>query len=108
MNNKITESLIEKFAIELLERSGYEYIYAPDIAADGDNPERDSYSQVLLLERLKSAVRRINHSIAADVQNEAIKEIQRITSPELLANNETFHRFLTEGIPVSKRDDSED
>lgn len=105
---KITESLIENFAIELLEKSGYEYIYAPDIAADGDNPERDSYSQVLLLERLKSAVRRINHNITVDVQNEAIKEIQRITSPELLSNNETFHRFLTEGIPVSKRVDGED
>lgn len=105
---KITESLIENFAIELLEKSGYEYVYAPDIAADGDNPERDSYSQVLLLERLKAAVRRINHNLTTDVQNEAIKEIQRITSPELLSNNETFHRFLTEGIPVSKRVDGED
>ena len=31
---KITESEIEKFAIELLERQGYQYIYAPDIAPD--------------------------------------------------------------------------
>ncbi|MCP4680972.1 MAG: hypothetical protein GY864_01395 [Desulfobacterales bacterium] len=32
--NKITESEIEKFAIELLEKSGYEYIYGPYIAPD--------------------------------------------------------------------------
>ncbi len=32
MTNKITESEIEKFAIELLEKQGYEYVYAPDIA----------------------------------------------------------------------------
>jgi len=29
---KITESEIEQFTIELLEKQGYQYIYAPDIA----------------------------------------------------------------------------
>ena len=32
--NKITESEIEKFAIELLEKQGYQYIYAPSVAPD--------------------------------------------------------------------------
>ncbi len=105
---RITENIIEAFAIELLNNLGYEYIYAPDIAYDGENPERDSYAQVLLLNRLQNAVKRINYSIPADAQAEAIKEIQRIASPELLTNNETFHRLLTEGIPVSKRVDGED
>jgi type I restriction enzyme R subunit len=58
-----------------------------------------------LLGRLQSAVKRINHSIPVDSQEEAVKEIQRIASPEMLTNNETFHRFLTEGIPVSKQVD---
>ena len=31
---KITESEIEKFAIELLENQGYQYIYAPSVAPD--------------------------------------------------------------------------
>jgi len=105
---RITENIIEAFAIELLDKLGYEYIYAPDIAHDGENPERDSYAQVLLLNRLQNAVKRINHNIPADAQAEAIKEIQRIASPELLTNNETFHRLLTEGIPVSKRVDGDD
>lgn len=105
---KITESIIENFTLELLDKLGYEYIYAPDIAYDGENPERDSYAQVLLLNRLQNAVKRINHSIPADAQAEAIKEVQRIASPELLTNNETFHRLLTEGIPVSKHVDGDD
>ncbi len=116
---RITENIIEAFAIELLAKLGYEYIYAPDIApefpSDGGVPEgrggedtRDSYAQVLLLSRLQNAVKKINHSIPADAQAEAIKEIQRIASPELLTNNETFHRLLTEGIPVSKRVDGDD
>jgi type I restriction enzyme R subunit len=40
---------------------------------------------VLLVGRLQAAVRRINPGIPADAQAEAIKEIQRIASPELLA-----------------------
>jgi type I restriction enzyme R subunit len=102
---KITENTIESFAIELFEKLGYDYVYAPDIAPDGDMPERESYEQVLLVDRLRKAVKRINKSIPADAQADAIKELQRIASPELLANNETFHRLLTEGIPVSKRVD---
>ena len=106
--SRITEQIIEDFAIGLLEKLGYEYIYAPNIAPDSPTPERDSFEQVILRGRLEKAVRRINYTIPIDAQNEAIKEIQRIASPELLANNEAFHRFLTEGVPVSKRIDGDD
>jgi type I restriction enzyme, R subunit len=99
---KITETDIELLAIERLEALGYAYIYAPDIAPDGTHPERESFEQVLLLGRLTTAVRRINHSVPTDAQTEAIKKIQRIASPETLVNNETFHRFLTEGVKVQK------
>jgi type I restriction enzyme, R subunit len=105
---RITENIIEGFTIELLEKLGYNYIYAPDIASDGKNPERDSYEQILLLNRIKNAIHRINPDIPDDAQNEAIKEIQRIATPELLVNNEIFHRFLTEGIPISKRVEGDD
>ena len=105
---RITENTIESFAIELLEKLGYEYIYAPNIAPDSETPERESYEQVLLLNRLQNAVKRINKAIPPDAQAEAVKEIQRIASPELHVNNENFHRLLTEGIPVSKRVDGDD
>lgn len=105
---KITESDIELLAIERLEQLGYTYLYAPDIAPESDSPERDSFEQVLLTERLSKAVQRINPTIPHDAQQEAIKTIQRIASPELLANNEAFHRLLTEGVPVIKRIDGND
>lgn len=105
MSNRITENTIEEFAIELLEHLGYQYIYAPDIAHDGERPERNSYEDVLLTERLQNAISRINPKIPIDSQEEALKEIQRINSPELLANNEAFHRILTEGINVSYQKD---
>lgn len=100
---KLTENHIETFAIELLSALGYEYIYAPDIAPDGPNPERESYAQVLLISRLQDALRLINPGIPAYALAEAIRDIQRIASPDMLSNNETFHRFLTEGVPVTVR-----
>jgi type I restriction enzyme R subunit len=101
----MTESEIENFAIELLERQGYQYIYAPDIASDSDTPERSSFEDVLLLERLRTAVGRINPGVPADAREDAIRQLQRLNSPELISNNETFHRMLTEGVNVSYQKD---
>ena len=98
---KLTESEIENLAIERLQAVGFDYIYGPDIALDSANPERESFADVLLLGRLRNAVARINPTLPPAALDEAIKSIQRISSPELLANNEAFHRLLTEGVNVS-------
>ncbi len=104
---KITESAVETFAIEFLEKHGYQYIYGPSIAPDSGTPERASFEEVLLLDRLKSAVGRINPGIPADARDDAVKQILRLSSPELIANNETFHRLLTEGITVTYQKDGQ-
>ena len=98
---KLTESTIEEFALRQLEQLGYESIHAPTIAPDGERPERESYEEVLLTGRLEEAIRRINPKIPESARQEALKEIQRIQSPDLLTNNETFHRYLTEGLNIS-------
>ena len=105
MNTNITENTIEEFTIKLLAHNGYEYIYAPNIAHDGETPERTSYEEVLLLSRLHESVRRINPTIPPEIQDEAVKELNRIHSPELITNNEKFHRMLTEGIKVTYQKD---
>ncbi len=105
MNNRITESSIETFTIELLEKHGYQYVYGPDIAPDSETPERTTFEEVILLEKLKTAVSRINPAIPAEAREDAIKQIERLNSPELITNNETFHRMLTEGIKVTYQKD---
>ena len=102
---RLTESAIEDFAIKLFERLGYSYVYAPDIAPDGENPERSHYGEVLLAGRLAQALKRINPKLSPAMLQDALKEVQRISSPELLANNEAFHRLLTEGVKVSRQQD---
>ena len=61
---RITESSRGEFAIELLEKSGYQYVYAPDIAPATDTPERNRFEDVLLSESLQSAVGRITQKRA--------------------------------------------
>ena len=102
---RLTESAIENFSIKLFERLGYSYLHGPDIAPDGEYPERSHYAEVLLVGRLEQALRRINPKLSNDVLHLALKEVQRIQSPDLLANNETFHRLLTEGVKVSVQKD---
>ena len=97
----LTESKIEEFAIGLFEQLGYRYLYGPDIAPDGTNPKRVSFEEVVMVESLRHAVYRINHTLPQEVCNEAINQVLRIASPDLLSNNETFHRMLTEGVSVS-------
>lgn len=103
----LTESAIETFAIKLFERLGYIYWHGPDIAPDSDSPERSNYAEVLLPGRLTEAAGRINHKLPRDVVEMALKEVQRVHSPDLLAGNEAFHRFLTEGVPVSRQKDGD-
>jgi type I site-specific restriction-modification system R (restriction) subunit/very-short-patch-repair endonuclease len=79
----------------------------PAAGGRGGQDQRTSYEEILLTHRLAEAVRRINPTVPPAAQEEAIKEIQRIHSPELLTNNESFHRLLTEGIKVSYQKDGQ-
>ena len=102
---KLTENAIEEYAIELLRGLGYGYCHGPDLAPDGASPERASFADVLLLERLRGAIDLLNPTVPAEAREDALRQVQRIASPELLVNNETFHRLLTEGVPVQYQKD---
>jgi len=107
MTSKITEDDIEMMAVAALEKLGYRYFYGPDIAPDGENPQRGDFSETLLFAPLEAAIARLNPTLPASSQAEARRALQRLNSPELIANNETFHRLLTEGIPVSYQKDGD-
>ena len=102
---RLLESDIEQMAINLLQAKRWEYLYGPDIAPDGGMPMRAALDEVVLREKLERAVVRLNPSVKEEVRDEAIKMVLRIASPDTLANNEAFHRLLTEGVPVSTYQD---
>ncbi len=105
---KLTESDIEQMTIEILQSRGYEYLYGPDIAPDGQSPMRTSLGEVVLREKLEAAVRRLNPSLPAAVLDEAVKMVLRIGSTDLLTDNEQFHELLTQGVTVSVYEEGEE
>lgn len=95
-----TESTIEQAAIDWLQELGYNYAFGPEIAFDGERPERGDYQETLLLGRLRDAIARINRELPAQAQEEALRKIMRLGKPSLLLNNHAFHHMLVNGIEV--------
>jgi len=100
----ITENEIENIALSYLQNLGYKYVCGADIAPDGEHPERQ-YSEVVLTTRLRDAIDKLNPNITHEAREDALKKVLRTESPSLLINNETFHRYLTDGVDVEVRTD---
>ena len=103
MRSNFCESHLEEAALEWFEELGYEIVFAPDLAPDGDYPEREDYSDVALTERLKEALARINPRLPGEALEEAFRQITVPQSPSLLMNNKAFHQMITDGIDVQVR-----
>jgi type I restriction enzyme R subunit len=103
----ITEDQLEQICLEWFREGGYEYAFGPDIAHDGETPERIDYRQVVLAGRLLAAMQKINPHIPLTVLEEVAISITKPQSPVLIHNNRTFHRLLLEGMPVEYSDGEE-
>ena len=77
MSRVITESEVEQVALDILSELKYKVIYGPDIAPDGPRPERRSYSEVILIDRLCEAIERFNPDVPVEAREEALKHIVR-------------------------------
>ncbi|MBP9185894.1 MAG: type I restriction endonuclease subunit R [Bacteroidia bacterium] len=101
----ITEDKIETFAIEVLQSMGWEYVHGLAIAPGAEQTERETFEQIILIDRLRKSVAVLNPTIPHDAQEQAIQKVLRIYSPELLHNNETFHQLLVEKVKIPYQQD---
>ncbi len=102
MSAVISENQIEQILIEELIDLGYTYVHGGYISPDGPQEER-TFQEVVLKERLRSAIAKLNPSVPYEAQEEALKRVLRADSPDLVMNNYTFHKHLTEGVEVEYR-----
>ncbi|MGH8858438.1 MAG: type I restriction endonuclease, partial [Polaromonas sp.] len=103
----MTEDQLEREALGWLQDVGYTHAYGPDIAPDGPSPERTNYRQVLLADRLRAAIDRLNPGIPAAARDDALKQVLDLGIPALLPSNRHFHRLLVAGVPVQYQKDGE-
>ena len=105
MSGVMFESEVEDDCLAMLSDLGYSRVYGPDISEGGLWEER-KYNEVVLVKRLRDALRRINKGIPEDAIDEAIKKVLRAASQNLVADNQEFHRLAVNGVPVQyKRKD---
>ena len=88
----VNENTLEQAIIDELQQKGYEYLYGPDI-------ERD-YHDVILEDCFKSSLLNINPGITQEIIAEAFKAVRNLGLLKLEDLNESFHKYLIEGVPV--------
>ena len=103
----MTEDQLEQETLTWLGDVGYRHVYGPDIALDGGIPERSNYTQVVLVERLRGAISRLNPTIPLAAREDAVQQVLNLDTPVLLSANRLFHRLLVNGVPVQYQRDGE-
>jgi type I restriction enzyme R subunit len=100
----ITEDHLEQQCLEWFQELGYAYAFAPDLAPDGTTPERTDFRQVIFTGRLRSALQRLNPEVPIGTIESAVLQLANPNVPGLLASNRNFHRWMTQGLPITYMD----
>jgi type I restriction enzyme, R subunit len=94
------ESDLEEALLAWLRALGWDYIAGPVISLGGERPERRSYADVVLADRLRAALTRLNPHLPEEAIDDAVRKVAVLPGTTTLAMNHAFHRMLADGIPV--------
>ena len=102
MRKVISEADVEENVLGILESLGYEIIRGEneDYLPDGCLALRSNYKDVVLTDRLRNALQKINPDISEETLEQAVKQVLRSESQKLIADNENFHKILVDGIDI--------
>lgn len=100
------EDTLEQASLEILESLGYEYKHGRELAPNSEFPERESYRDVILYERVRNALFSINRGFKQEDLEQAYRQIIAFNSPSLEENNKYFHNLMVNGIDVSFKEGS--
>ncbi len=96
----LSESTVEAVALDWLASLGWVVAHGPDIAPDTPASERADYGTVVLTNRLRSALARLNPDLPDDALEDALRRLTHPAGATLEARNRAFHRMLVAGVTV--------
>jgi type I restriction enzyme R subunit len=96
----LNESIVEDAALTWFGELGYAVGHGPQIAPGEPAAERDSFGEVVLVGRLREAIRRLNPAIPEEAREEALRKVLRVATTSLAQTNRAFHRMLRDGVDV--------
>lgn len=101
---RFTEADLEETTLEWLTEVGYTALSGTSFEPDGDLAARKTYSDVVLVDHLKNALIAINPEMTMEVIDEAVRKVTIPQHPNLMVNNRTFHKLITDGVDVETRE----
>ena len=107
----LDEEDVELDALDVLSSIGWETRFGPEISVGCEKPdqcERDQFDQVLLVGRLRAAIQRLNPDLSDELVEEAIRQLLKPESQNLMVENLRTHKLLINGCPLEYRDDNGD
>ena len=100
----ISESDVEDAALGWLAALGWTVARGPDVAPDAPDAVRGDYGEVVLGERLRAALARLNPDLPDEALHDARRKLTRPEGATLVARNRAFHRMVVDGVTVEYRD----
>lgn len=94
----------EQPALQWLGELGWEVKHGPDLGPGGAAPERESWRDVVLVGRLRSAVAGLNSELPEDAVEHVVQQVLTTTSPNVIEDHADFHRLLVDQVPVTYQD----
>jgi type I restriction enzyme R subunit len=88
--------------------AAWEHVHGTELAPDAPGAERNLWSDVVLIRRLRQAVARINPDLTPDAVQRVCEIAMTSTSPSLIEDHRGFHELLLSGVPISYADDRGD
>ena len=101
----VTESTVEDAALDWLTSLGWNIAHGPNIAPDTMGAERADYGQVILAQRVRDTLARLNPDLPAAALDDAFRKLTRPEGPALEIRNRAFHRMIVDGVTVEYRTD---
>lgn len=104
----INEDLVELKAIEWFKEIGYDYLLGYDIAPEEPAEERKNYRDVILVDRLRAAIQKLNPVLPPQAVELAVSDILNPNNPSLVSCNRDVHSLISKGVQVDYQDGNEE
>jgi type I restriction enzyme R subunit len=98
-----TESEVESTALAWLEALGWQIRHGAQIAPGELFAERADYGAVVLEQRLRDALARLNPDLPPEALEDALRKLSRPEGATLEQRNRAVHRMLVDGVTVEYR-----
>jgi type I restriction enzyme R subunit len=98
-----SESTVESAALAWLSELGWQVRPGAEIAPDGLFAERQDYGQVVLNQRLRDALARLNPDLPPEALQDALRKLVNPPGATLEQRNRALHRMLVDGVTVEYR-----